>query len=82
MTTRIIYEGPVSLAVPTATKLADAEGLDLTSSDMGDRGEGGGDVVRLALVVEGPVEAVTGRGGRGSGRPAARRHGHHRRHRR
>ncbi len=54
-----MYEGPASLAVSTATRLADAEGVELTSSDMGDRAENAGDVVRLALVVEGSTEAIT-----------------------
>ena len=58
-TCRIIYEGPVSLAVPTATTLADAPGVELTSSQMGDRTEQGGDRVQLALVVEGAEEAIT-----------------------
>lgn len=58
-TRRILYEGPASLAVPTATMLADAEGIELTSSDMGERSQTGGDVVRLALVVEGSPEAIT-----------------------
>jgi hypothetical protein len=57
-TRRIIYEGPLSLAVPTATLLADAEGVELTSSQRGEREEGG-DLVRLDLVVEGRVEAIT-----------------------
>ncbi len=58
MTTRIIYEGPVSLAVPTATLLADAEDVELTSSQTGDLTEGGGGSVRLTLVLEGPPGAI------------------------
>jgi hypothetical protein len=59
MTThRIIYEGPASLAVPTATLLADAEGVELTSSQTPEhRGQAGAEVV-LALTVEASSEAI------------------------
>lgn len=69
MTThRILYEGPSSLAVPTATMLADSEGVELTSSqtrehrkdrgDMAGKGTGGGSTVVLAFTVAGTTESV------------------------
>jgi len=59
MTThRITYHGPAALAVPTATALADAAGVKLTSSEAPQRrGPDGHDVV-LALTVEASSEAV------------------------
>lgn len=54
---RIIYEGPPSLAVPTATRLADADGVELTASEPPQRQEAGG-TVRLALVLEGDTDTI------------------------
>ncbi len=57
-THRITYRGPASLAVPTATQLADAEGVDLTASEPPQRvGADGQDVV-LVVTVDGRAEAV------------------------
>ena len=54
---RVVFEGPASLAVSVATALADAEGVELISSDplavVDDH------TVRLALAVEGALESVT-----------------------
>lgn len=59
MTThRITYEGPAPLAVSTATMLADAPGIDLTSSQPPERQGPDGAEVRLQLVVEAEPEAV------------------------
>ncbi|MDQ6796882.1 MAG: hypothetical protein M3011_02455, partial [Actinomycetota bacterium] len=58
MTTRITYAGPPSLAVATATMLADFEGIDLTSSAPPVRGEGPRGTVVLVLMVDGAPEAV------------------------
>jgi hypothetical protein len=55
-TLRVTYEGPSSLAVSTATMLADAEGVDLTSSETPEKRSG--DEVRLRLTVEGPTDAI------------------------
>jgi hypothetical protein len=55
---RITYQGPPSLAVPTATMLADAEGVELTSAQEPQHPDGLADTVRLALTVEGTPEAV------------------------
>ena len=54
----IKYEGPPSLAVETATMLADADGVELTSSEPPERRDGQGDTVVLALTVEGTSDAV------------------------
>ena len=56
---RITYVGPASLAVRTATLLADAQGVELTSSEHPQRGDGEGDRVLLAMTVEATTEAVT-----------------------
>lgn len=59
MTThRVRFEGPASLAVSTATSLADAEGLELTSSEPPQRLSADDDRVLLALSVEGSMEAL------------------------
>ncbi len=55
---RITYAGPSSLAVATATMLADFEGIDLTSSEPPARGDGPRGTVVLLLTVEGADEAV------------------------
>ncbi len=55
---QVMYEGPSSLAVAVATRLADAEGIDLTSAEKQEHREGSGETVRLALTVEGTTEAV------------------------
>ena len=61
---RITYEGPSSLAVATATLVADAGGVDLTASappvrsDGGSRSIGPMDSVVLVLTVEGTDDAV------------------------
>lgn len=55
-THRIVYEGPASLAVQTATRLADADGVELTSSSAPEM-QDSGDVV-LPLTVEGTTDAV------------------------
>jgi hypothetical protein len=57
MTThRIIYHGPASLAVQTATMLANAEGIELASSEApGSRTSGD---VRLALTIKGSTDAI------------------------
>ena len=52
---RVRYEGPQELAVGVATALADADGVDLTSSARPERTAGG---VVLELVVEGDADAV------------------------
>ncbi|MDQ4097319.1 MAG: hypothetical protein M3144_05560 [Actinomycetota bacterium] len=57
-TLRVTYEGPSSLAVPTATQLADAEGVELTSSEAPEKRSGGRGEVRLRLTVEGSTDAV------------------------
>jgi len=57
-TRRITYAGPSSLAVATATMLADFEGIDLTSSEPPARGDGPRGTVVLLLTVEGADEAV------------------------
>jgi len=58
ITRRITYAGPSSLAVATATMLADFEGIDLTSSEPAARGDGPRGTVVLMLTVEGAAEAV------------------------
>jgi hypothetical protein len=57
-TLRVTYEGPSSLAVPTATMLADADDVDLTSSEPLQKLGGGGDAVRLTLTVEGSTDGI------------------------
>lgn len=57
-THRITYEGPSSLAVPTATMLADAVGVDLRSSEPPASKDGPWDKVVLVLTVEGTPDAV------------------------
>ena len=54
----IKYEGPPSLAVKTATMLADAEGVELRSSEPPERRDDLDDTVVLALTVEGTSDAV------------------------
>lgn len=56
---RITYEGPASLAVRTATLLADAEGVKLTSAGQPQHPGGPGDSARLTMTVEGTTDAVT-----------------------
>ena len=55
---RISYEGPPSFAVRAATLLAEADGVELTSSEPPDHRDG--DSVMLALTVEATEEAVDG----------------------
>jgi hypothetical protein len=57
-THRIIYEGPSSFAVPTAAKLADTEGVELTSSQTPRRPQPGSDEVLLAVTVQGSKDAI------------------------
>ncbi|MGH9271099.1 MAG: hypothetical protein ACRDZ2_07480 [Ilumatobacteraceae bacterium] len=52
---RVRYEGPRELAIGIATALADAPGLDLTSSQPPQTIDAG---VRLELVVEGGSDEV------------------------
>jgi hypothetical protein len=54
---RIVFEGPASLAVGVATALADAEGVELTSSEPPFVVDG--DRVRLGLAVQGALQAVS-----------------------
>jgi hypothetical protein len=53
----ITYEGPASLAMTAAAALADADGVELTSSEPPQRSDAGDGVV-LALTVEGTSDAV------------------------
>lgn len=56
---RIRYEGPPELAVEVATLLADADGVDLTSSESPQPGgDERSDAVVLALVLDGTTDAV------------------------
>ena len=55
---RIKYEGPSSLAVRAATMLADADGVELVSSEPPERRESGADKVVLAFTAEGTAKAV------------------------
>ena len=55
---RITYEGPASLALPTATLIADSDGVDLTSAGPPQPADGVAGTVVLALTVEGAPEAV------------------------
>jgi hypothetical protein len=52
------YEGPSSMAVQAATMLAEADGVELTSSQPPERRGGEADTVVLALTVEGTSDAV------------------------
>ena len=54
---RVVFEGPASLAIGVATALADADGVELISSDPLSVVDV--DTVRLGLEVEGPPESVT-----------------------
>jgi hypothetical protein len=54
---RITYEGPSSLAVRTATLLADAEGIELTSAVDAHPGDLG-DPALLVVTVDGTTDAV------------------------
>ena len=54
---RIVFEGPASLAIGVATALADADGVELISSEPPAVVDA--DTVRLGLAVEGTGEAVT-----------------------
>lgn len=53
---RIRFEGPAALAVGVATALADADGVELTSSEPPSALDGG--KVRLDVVVDGRDEDV------------------------
>ena len=55
---QITYEGPPSLAVRAATMLADADGVELVSSQPPERRDKGADKVVLAFTVEGTANAV------------------------
>ena len=71
---RITYEGPASLAIPTATQLADADGIELKSAGRPEPGDGLADTVLLALTVEGSPEAVSSAlGAIGAGLPPGAR---------
>ena len=54
---RIQYEGPATSAVRAATLLADAEGVELVSSQPPQR-RGEGDAVLLGLTVEGSPDEI------------------------
>ena len=54
---RVRFEGPVALVVDVATALAEAEGVELTSSDQPITVDEG--VVALDLTVEGAFDAVS-----------------------
>ena len=54
---RVVFEGPATLAVGVATALADADGVELISSDPLSVVDV--DTVRLGLAVEGARESVT-----------------------
>ncbi len=55
---QVKYEGPASFAVRVATLLADADGIDLTSAEKQEYGDGTTETVLLVLTVEGKLEAV------------------------
>jgi hypothetical protein len=55
---QITYEGPSSLAVRAATMLADADGVELVSSQPPERRDKAADKVVLAFAVEGTAKAV------------------------
>jgi hypothetical protein len=54
---RIVFEGPTSMAVSVATELADADGVDLISSES--PSVVGRDTVKLVVSVEADQESVT-----------------------
>ena len=54
---RIVFEGPASLAVGVATALAEADGVELVSSEPPTVVDV--NTVRLGLAVEGVLDAVT-----------------------
>ena len=54
---RIVFEGPAAIALRIATELADAEGVELISSDSPSIVDG--DTVKLGVAVEGALAAVT-----------------------
>ena len=54
---RVTYTGPPALAMRVAEALADADGIELTSSEPPRRDEAG-DAVVLALTVDGTPDAV------------------------
>jgi hypothetical protein len=56
---QITYEGPSSLAVRAATMLADADGVELVSSQPPERRDKVADKVVLGITVEGTAKAVT-----------------------
>ncbi|MDP8936293.1 MAG: hypothetical protein M3O23_00870 [Actinomycetota bacterium] len=58
-THHVKYQGPPSLAVPVATLLADAEGVELTAAEKPEHLDGSVESVLLAMTVEGTTEAVT-----------------------
>jgi hypothetical protein len=59
MTThRLTYHGPAALALRTATALADADGVELTSSEAPQRRGPDGGNVALALTVKASSEAL------------------------
>jgi len=53
---RIVFEGPAAIAVRIATELADADGVELMSSEP--LSVVGADTVRLGVAVEGASESV------------------------
>ncbi len=55
---KIRFEGPAALAVSVATELADADGVDLTSSSQPSVLDA--NTVELVLTAEGPREAIMG----------------------
>lgn len=55
---QVQYDGPSSLAVPVATLLADADGIDLISAEKQENSDGPAESVILVLTVEGTTEAV------------------------
>jgi hypothetical protein len=58
-TYRITYEGPSALALETATKLAEADGIELTASLPPQRRDDTSDAVVLVVTVDGTPEAVS-----------------------
>ena len=54
---RILFEGPTALAVRVATELADADGVDLISSEPPFRVDA--DTVKLSVALEGQSDSVT-----------------------
>ena len=53
---RIVFEGPAAIAVRIATELADADGVELISSEP--LSVVGSDTVKLGVAVEGALESV------------------------